>query len=180
MKIYTRTGDKGYTSLTGGIRVLKSAPRVDTYASIDELNSAIGLGIALLPASKFLSIQKELGRIQSELFDIGSYLSDPHAEKIPPITNRSLDFEKFIDKLTSPLPPLKNFILPGGGRAGAQFHICRTLTRRAERKVVALAQKESVDISIIIYLNRLSDLFFTLARFTNYKEKIKETKWIKK
>ncbi len=180
MKIYTRTGDKGYTSLMGGTRVLKSDPRVDTYAAVDELNSTIGLALAFLPASKFQHIKKELKKIQSELFDIGSYLSDPHPLIAPPIANRSLDFEKLIDKLTTDLPPLKNFILPGGSRTGAQLHICRTHARRAERKIVALSQKESIDNSIIIYLNRLSDLFFTLTRYVNNKEKIKETKWTKK
>ena len=180
MKIYTRTGDKGYTSLMGGIRVLKSDPRVDTYAAIDELNSTIGLALAFLPASKFTPLKKELTRIQSELFDIGSYLSDPNADKAPAIQNRALDFEKLIDKLTSNLPPLKNFILPGGGKSGAQMHICRTHARRAERKAIALSQKNSIDKSVIIYLNRLSDLFFTLARFLNLKENKKETIWTKK
>jgi cob(I)alamin adenosyltransferase len=179
MKIYTRTGDKGQTSLIDGTRVLKSNDRVESYGTIDELNSAIGLAFAFIPSSKYKDIKKELTRIQHELFEIGSTLSTPNAAPIPGLAKRPLEFEKLIDTYTDNLPPLKNFILPGGSKAGAQVHICRTLARRAERRVVALMQQEDIDIQIMIYLNRLSDLFFTLSRYINYKEKKKETKWIK-
>jgi cob(I)alamin adenosyltransferase len=180
MPIYTRTGDKGKTSLANGTRVLKSNNRVEAYGTIDELNSAIGIAGAFLSPAKFQRIKKELVQIQNDLFVIGSSLSSPRTTPSPNLKNRPSDFEKLIDSLTSKLPPLKNFILPGGGSAGAHLHICRTISRRAERRVIALIQQEEIDNTIIIYLNRLSDLFFTLARYVNYIEKKKETKWIKR
>ncbi len=180
IKIYTRTGDKGKTSLIDGTRVLKSNERVETYGTIDELNSSIGVALAFLSQNKFKQLKKELEQIQHDLFDIGSALSTPDARPIPGLEKRSLDFEKLIDTLTDKLPPLKNFILPGGGKAGSYLHVCRTLARRAERRVVYLMQHEDIDISIMIYLNRLSDLFFTIARYVNYQEKNKEVKWMKK
>ncbi len=180
MPIYTRTGDKGKTSLIDGTRVSKANARVETYGTIDELNSSIGVALAFLSPKKFKQLKKELEEIQHDLFEIGSALSTPEAEPIPGLEKRPLDFEKLIDKLTIKLPPLKNFILPGGGKTGSQLHICRTIARRAERRVVALMKNEDVDIAIMIYLNRLSDLFFTIARYVNFREKKRETKWIKK
>lgn len=179
MPIYTRTGDKGTTALFDGTRVAKSHERVETYASIDELNSIIGETLAFLPP-KYKAIVKELEMIQHDLFAIGSALATPHPIPVTGLQIRPKDFEKQIDALTQKLPELKNFILPGGSKAGSLLHVARTFARRAERKVVKLTEKEEVDQDILIYLNRLSDLLFTLARYINHQEKQKEIKWIKR
>lgn len=180
MKIYTRTGDRGQTSLSDGTRVSKSDKRVETYGTIDELNSAVGVAIAFLSKIQFKFLKKELEKIQNDLFEIGSSLAKIKSLPIDGIEKRPQDFEKLIDEMTGKLPPLKNFILPGGGKAGAHLHICRTIARRAERGVVSLMSKEKVNDAILVYMNRLSDLFFTMARYVNYIEKKKETKWMKK
>lgn len=179
MPIYTRTGDKGKTSLFDGTRVLKSHPRVDTYGTIDELNSTIGLVIAHLRAQES-NVKKELEKIQHDLFDIGSSLATPYPMPVTGLDQRPKDFEKLIDSYTSKMPEIKYFVLPGGGKAGSLLHVARTITRRVERQLVTLMQKEEIDQSIVIYLNRLSDLLFTMARFVNNLEKKKEIKWIKK
>lgn len=176
-KIYTRTGDKGKTSLFDGKRVWKFDRKVETYGTIDELNSAIGAASAFINVR---SINKELEEIQNDLLEIGSSLAVSETLPLDQIAKRPEEFEKLIDKLTKQLPPLNQFILPGGGRGGALLHVARTVARRAERKVVRLGQKEQVDKVIIIYLNRLSDLLFTMARFVNYKERQKEKIWRKK
>lgn len=175
--IYTKTGDKGKTSLFDGKRVLKSDKKVETYGTIDELNSTIGLALAFI---KIASINKELEEIQNDLLEIGSSLAVSSTLPAPQIADRPEEFEKLIDKLTRQMPSLNQFILPGGGKGGAQLHVARTIARRAERMVVSLNQKEEIDLSIIVYLNRLSDLLFTFARFVNYKEKKKEKIWRKK
>lgn len=175
--IYTRTGDKGKTSLFDGKRVLKSEKKVEAYGTIDELNSSIGAASAFI---KVRLINKELEEIQNDLLEIGSSLAVSSTLPAPQIANRPEEFEKLIDKLTRQLPPLNQFILPGGGKGGSLLHVARTIARRAERRVVGLARTEKVDEIIIIYLNRLSDLLFTMARFVNYKEKKKEKIWRKK
>lgn len=182
MAIYTRTGDKGKTSLMSGQRVSKSDLRVETYGTIDELNSAIGAAIAELIRikDKGLRIKKELIKIQNDLLEIGSNLANPASKQLKYLEKRVKEFEKFIDQMTQNLPPLKNFILPGGGKAGSMLHLARAICRRAERKIVALNNKQKIGNNIIIYLNRLSDLLFTMARFTNFKEKKKEVIWLKK
>ncbi len=186
MPIYTRTGDKGKTSLFDGTRVLKSDKRVETYGTIDELNSMIGAAIAEmrsdLPAGRQGKgeMRKELIKIQHDLLDIGSTLATPHPMPVIGLENRPIEFEKLIDTMTNAMPELKAFILPGGGKAGSLLHVCRTIARRAERQLVLLMQKEKVDSAIITYINRLSDLLFTMARYVNYIEKKKEVIWIKK
>lgn len=190
MKIYTRTGDKGQTSLFGGKRVLKSSLRVEAYGTVDELNSAIGVAVGEVQSTKLkvksynAKLQNELEKIQHDLFGIGSVLASPKVQssklKVQSLGKRVEEFEKMIDMLTEKLPPLRNFILPGGGKAGAQLHLARTVCRRAERRVVALAGKEDVASEILIYFNRLSDLLFTMARFMNMKEKKIETIWVRK
>ena len=180
MPIYTRTGDKGKTSLFDGTRVSKTHARVETYAAMDELNSAIGQALAFLPANKLSNISKELVSVQHDLFAIGSALAMPHPMPVIGLEKRPEEFEKMIDELTEKMPKLKNFILPGGGKVGSLLHVCRTMTRRAERRLVSLMEQEEVDGQIMIYLNRLSDLFFTLARYANHTENKKEIKWIKK
>ena len=178
MAIYTRTGDKGKTSLMSGQRVSKSDLRVETYGTIDELNSAIGVVLSVI-SDKRKEIRKELIKIQNDLLEIGSALANPASKQLKYLQQRVKEFEKFIDQMTEKMPPLKNFILPGGGKAGAILHLARAISRRAERKTVALNNKQKVDNNIIIYLNRLSDLLFTMARFVNFKEKKKEIIWFK-
>lgn len=189
MAIYTRTGDKGKTSLFDGKRVLKSDKKVEAYGTIDELNSAIGLAIAEIANSKkqiakrkndLGLIVRELEEIQNDLLEIGSSLAVSQTLPADQISNRPAEFEALIDKLTKKLPPLNQFILPGGGKGGSLLHVVRTICRRAERKVVGLSKSEKVDNTIIIYLNRLSDLLFTMARFINHKEHQKEKIWRKK
>lgn len=176
MPIYTRTGDKGKTSLFGGKRVLKSDIRVDTYGTIDELNSVIGLVITNMQ-TKHKKVANELEKIQHDLFAIGAYLANPKARSVKSLSERVKEFEKMIDAQTKKMPELKNFILPGGGMIGAQLHQARTVARRAERGLVALMQKEEVDEQIVKYINRLSDLLFSTARFINHYEKKRETIW---
>lgn len=192
MPIYTRTGDRGRTSLFNGQRVSKADLRVETYGTIDELNSA--LGVVLSSKYLVLSIKKELIRIQSDLLEIGSNLANPASRQLKYLQKRVKKFENFIDWMTQNLPPLENFILPSGGKAGAMLHLARAICRRSERKIVELnnkhpsagsfrlrsGQARQADKNIIIYLNRLSDLLFTMARFVNFKEKKKEIIWIKK
>ena len=186
MSIYTRTGDKGKTRLYQGKTVSKASPRVEAYGSVDELNSAIGVAIIEVKSSKLKvqSLERELTAIQNDLFEIGASLSNPHSagsgqarSKVHGLNSRVAQFEKIIDDLTKRLPELSNFVLPGGGRAGSLLHLTRTVCRRAERRIVELSQRERVDSSIIIYMNRLSDLLFMFARFINFKEKKKEILW---
>lgn len=181
MAIYTRTGDKGKTSLMGGKRVLKSDLRVEAYGTVDELNSAIGIAIAEISNSKYqiVNIKTELSKVQNDLLDIGSALATPEGVPVEHLEVRLKEFEKLIDMMTAKLPELTNFILPGGGVAGSYLHLARTICRRAERRVVALMQKVEVDPAIVMYLNRLSDLLFTTARFVNHHDKQKETIWKK-
>ncbi len=177
MAIYTRTGDKGKTSLFDGKRVLKSDKKVETYGTVDELNSAIGAASAFI---KVRLVNKELEEIQNDLLEIGSSLAVSTALPVDQLKDRPQELEKLIDKLTKQLPPLNQFILPGGGKGGSLLHVARTIARRAERRVVSLSRTENIDNIIIIYLNRLSDLLFTMARFVNYKELQKEKIWRKK
>ncbi len=176
MAIYTRTGDKGRTSLFNGQRVSKDDLRVETYGTIDELNSAIGVAIAEVKSEK-LKVKSELERIQNDLLDIGSTLANPQGDALQSLKERVKDFERFIDQMTQKMPALSNFILPGGGSVGATLHLARAICRRAERKIVELNNKQKIDSNIIIYVNRLSDLLFTMARFANFKEKKKEIIW---
>lgn len=189
MSIYTSTGDKGQTSLFNGQRVSKADVRVEAYGTIDELNSEIGVVIAEVQSSKFkvksynLKLKNELIKIQKDLFEIGSTLAKPEVSSqklaVSSLPKRVKNFENSIDEMTDKMPALSNFILPGGGKIGSMLHFARTVARRAERKVVKLAELEDVDNNIIMYLNRLSDLLFTMARFVNYKEKKKEIVWPK-
>jgi cob(I)alamin adenosyltransferase len=177
MPIYTRTGDKGKTSLFNGKRISKSDLRVEIFGTIDELNSLIG--VILSGKHQISNIKKELIRIQDDLLSIGSALANPKSKPLNNLEKRVKEFEDFIDHMTKQLPALKNFILPGGGEMGAALHLSRAVCRRAERGVVKLNVKKAIDNNIIIYMNRLSDLLFTMARFVNFKEKKKEIIWRK-
>lgn len=181
MKIYTKTGDKGETGLFGGERVSKNSTRLDAYGTVDELNSFIGYAITEV---KFKEMQAILVDIQQKLFVVGSDLATPQTEKNEKlkITRTPDEYisetEKLIDKFESQLDELKNFILPGGSKGAALLHICRTIARRAEREIVALKNTEEIGNNIVIFLNRLSDLFFVLSRFENKYSNIPDTKWI--
>lgn len=174
MSIYTRTGDSGSTSLFGGKRVLKCEELVDVYGSIDELNSWVGYmaaEFAIADVTQFLAV------IQSDLFTIGSTLAGWKGGELAPLETRVKEMEARIDVLEETLPPIKNFILPGGSEKAARAHITRSICRRVERQTVALSQKKVVDPVIMKYLNRLSDLFFQLARFINKQENVEEVVW---
>ncbi len=165
MKIYTKGGDKGKTSLLSGTRVPKYHIRVEAYGTIDELTSYIGL----LRAADIKSEYKDhLIEIQRRLFDISGLLAcdkGKFIDKLNKIENKDIEFlENNIDKIQENLPPLRAFVLPGGQYEVALAHICRTISRKAERRIVELADKETIDTKIIIYMNRLSDYFFVLAR----------------
>jgi len=178
-KIYTRKGDRGRTALFGGQKVSKASLRIEAYGTVDELNSAIGIALSI--KYKVLSIKRELIKIQNDLFEISSTLANPAMNHEPSTINylvkRVKEFENFIDQMTKKMHPLRNFILPGGGKTGASLHLARAVCRRAERKIVALSNEKRVDGNIIAYLNRLSDLLFTMARFANFQEKKKEIVW---
>ena len=179
MSIYTKFGDKGKTSLYGGKTVSKAALRVEAYGTVDELNSFLGIAINTV---KDKSIRGELLKLQSDLLEVGASLASPARNKHENLSryfkDRVSQFEAEIDRLTKKLPDLENFIFPGGGKAGANLHFARTLVRRAERRVVDLSTKEKINIEILVYLNRLSDLLFMYARNLNFKEKQREIKWI--
>lgn len=179
MKIYTKTGDKGYTSLIGGTRVPKHHIRIEAYGTVDELNSYIGLIKDQNIAEEEKSTLKE---IQDRLFTIGSTLaSDPEKSKmkIPDLKEDDVTFlENEMDRMNLALPELKHFILPGGNTAASYGHIARCVCRRAERIVVHLSELEFVDEKVIIYLNRLSDYLFTLSRKITYDKKNEENIWL--
>jgi cob(I)alamin adenosyltransferase len=178
MKIYTKTGDKGQTALFGGKRVPKDDLRVEAYGTLDELNSHIGL---LREYLKEDQCREWLQNIQNQLFVIGSQLAtDPDARnlKLPELKEENIRMlEQAIDKMEVRLEPLKSFILPAGSISVAQTHIARTVCRRAERRVVSLSDSAHCDPQIIIYLNRLSDFLFVLARFTSMLEGIPDVPW---
>lgn len=178
MKIYTKTGDKGETSLFGGQRVPKDALRIEAYGTVDELNSVLGIVRADNTESE---IDRILAHVQNQLFDLGADLATPRSSK-PKKVNRiepgdAHSLEKFIDSLEVNLKPLKRFILPGGSPVAARLHFARTVCRRAERAVVRLSRNEDIGDDITVYLNRLSDLLFVLARYANHTAKVQEIKW---
>jgi cob(I)alamin adenosyltransferase len=180
MKIYTKGGDNGETGLFGGERVPKDSIRIEAYGTVDELNSFIGLTLNEIKDSE---VKKLLSRIQNSLFTLGSDLAAPANEKdkkynIPRIKKSHYEeIEKEIDKFDSQLEELRNFILPGGCKSSALLHICRTICRRTERRIVTLQNGVELSPDIIIFLNRLSDLFFVLARYENKISGIEDIKW---
>jgi cob(I)alamin adenosyltransferase len=181
MKIYTRTGDQGDTGLFGGGRVPKDHPRVAAYGDVDELNSTIGLVRATAGEEFFDEL---LESIQRDLFSIGGHLATPDParvrkalEKADLSPTRITEFERIIDEADQVLPPLRAFVLPGGTRVAAVLHLARTVCRRTERTVVHLAHAEAMPELFLVYLNRLSDLLFTLARLANRREGVSDATW---
>ncbi len=178
-RVYTRTGDDGTTSLGGGQRVGKDAPRIEAYGTVDELNSAIGVALA---SGLDESIAVSLRTIQNELFHLGSDLcileEDKAKRPVPRIEERHVvALEKLMDRLSEELPPLENFVLPGGTLGAAQLHVARTVCRRAERLLVALARAEAVGPWTVRYLNRLSDALFVMARHENKRRGVPDVLW---
>ncbi len=178
MKIYTKTGDKGDTSLFGGQRVPKDALRIEAYGTVDELNSVLGIVRA---DNKEKEIDEILEQVQNELFVLGADLATPRSSNTKQIRRvepkDAVRLERVIDKLDAELKPLRAFILPGGSPVAARLHFARTVCRRAERAVVRLSRNEDIGEAITIYLNRLSDLLFVLARYANHCAGVAETKW---
>ncbi len=179
--IYTKTGDGGTTSLVGGTRVSKTHIRLEAYGTVDELNSHLGVLISELGnESDALFLQ----RVQHNLFAVGSYLATDRettnlhtASVVTPADVETL--EKEIDRLDELLPPLRNFILPGGSRGASLAHVCRTVCRRAERRILALTEMFEIDTCLLAYINRLSDYLFVLSRKINKEQKREEIFWNK-
>ncbi len=178
MKIYTKTGDDGSTGLYGGERVPKDSLRVECYGTIDELNSTLGLACSEI---KGAVISQLLLSIQNKLFTLGGELATPKIKvgmNIVKIQNDDILFvENEIDKFEEKLEPLKQFILPGGSKGASHLHFARSICRRAERLVTSLSQKEEISNLILIYLNRLSDLLFVLARYENKINQVPDVPW---
>jgi cob(I)alamin adenosyltransferase len=178
-RIYTRTGDAGDTGLFGGGRVPKSDRRVAAYGEVDELNAVLGWALTVLDDPE---LQERLLQVQRDLFAIGAHLATPagsrsrgHLPALP--RSRPSEFETWIDAAESELGELGWFVLPGGSPGGAALHIARTVSRRAERAVVELASRDELDPDILVYLNRLSDLLFEMARLANRRSGVEETPW---
>tara|TARA_B100000678_G_scaffold29253_2_gene21719 strand:- start:6033 stop:6569 length:537 start_codon:yes stop_codon:yes gene_type:complete len=178
MKIYTKKGDSGHTSLIDGQIVNKHNLSVDAYGTVDELNSFLGL---LKDYIKDETIKDILNNIQPKLFSIGSILATGKNQDIlekVKIEKKDVKYIEFhIDSMNNELPELKNFIIPGGHKISSYSHVCRSICRRAERRISELNNEQSVDPNILSYINRLSDFFFVLSRYLMYSDKIEETRW---
>ncbi|MGC8898429.1 MAG: cob(I)yrinic acid a,c-diamide adenosyltransferase [Bacteroidota bacterium] len=176
-KLYTKTGDKGETSLFGGKRVSKDDQRICACGDVDELNASLGIVRSLTDEVR---VEEMIGQIQRQLFVLGADLAAPKgiAADVPRVTEEDISqLERFIDSLEGELPPLRNFLLPGGHPVAAHLHLARTICRRAERSTVALFRTEGNGELAIKYLNRLSDLLFVLSRWVNLKKGVDEEKW---
>ena len=179
-KVYTRTGDAGQTSLVSGTRVDKDDVRVEAYGTVDELNSNLGV---LLHSTKLddQDIIALLRKAQNKLFNIGAYLANdaPDATLYGLTQDDVTALERMMDAMSEDLPPMRGFVLPGGTRLSAQADRCRTITRRAERRVVTLSHTAQVESLVLEYLNRLSDFFFVFARYNNIINQVEEVYWDK-
>jgi cob(I)alamin adenosyltransferase len=186
MKIYTRSGDKGETSLFTGQRVPKTDLFIEALGTVDECNSALGTAVSFLPTIPTIDpIREQLNTIQHALFDVGAALATPRTraatnklEKTRFDHQEVEQLEKWIDKMEAELPPLHAFILPGGHSAGAALHLARSICRRAERRVLPLYQGAEVSDTVLMYLNRLSDYLFSVSRYVNFLTQSPETKWL--
>ena len=179
LKIYTRTGDTGQTGVIGG-RVSKDDARVEACGTIDELNSFLGQAIHSMEGDRYADMREDLLLVQHELFDCGSdlaYLGTSHPYKVSAEMTERL--ERWIDRYDAETPDITRFILPGGSRVSCALHICRTVCRRAERRVVTLSAAQEINKEILRYLNRLSDLFFTMARAANCREQVPDVEYIR-
>jgi len=181
VRIYTRTGDEGETSLFGGGRVPKGHVRVEAFGTVDELNAVLGLSIAFMEDE---GVRAMLSRIQTDLFTLGASLATPGSEdgtsrvETPLLPGERVgEMEGWIDAASEELPPLRSFILPGGTRGAAFLHHARTVCRRAERSVVRLKEAEGIDSVVLEYLNRLSDLLFMMARVENHRQGTQDVPW---
>jgi cob(I)alamin adenosyltransferase len=180
LKIYTKSGDSGHTGLIGGARVRKDDPRVAAYGDVDELNALLGVVLAY---SADKQLNRLLQRVQRDLFALGAQLADPRARigtrkakaALEPTLVRNL--EKAIDAREAKMEPLRAFILPGGSALGSFLHLARAVCRRAERSIVTLTREEPMDPVILVYMNRLSDLLFVLARYENFRNGYTEQQW---
>jgi cob(I)alamin adenosyltransferase len=179
VKIYTKTGDRGDTSLFDGTRVRKDDPRVAAYGDVDELQAVVGLAAA---HDLDAELREMMVSLQRDLFALGARLADPSHKIAPRVSKVVIDeasvlrLEGWIDRLEDTLPPLRHFILSGGSPAGASLHLARTVCRRAERAVLALGD-DAVESVLIVYLNRLSDLLFVMARAANHRAGVAEIEW---
>jgi cob(I)alamin adenosyltransferase len=179
VKIYTKTGDAGQTSLVGHTRVSKADLRVDAYGEVDELNACLGVARAAVGPG---DLGDALEAIQRDLFAVGTRLADPSSRVADRVAKAAVTadairrLEATIDGLETELPPLRRFVLPGGSAAGALLHLARTVCRRAERRVVALGP-DAVESAVLVYLNRLSDLLFVAARAANHRAGVPEVEW---
>lgn len=179
MKIYTKTGDGGDTGLFGGGRVGKESDRVESYGQVDELNALLGVA----RAEGVGELDAWLKTLQDQLFTVGAVLATPAGTKassfIPPLDPEWVTaMENAMDRFETELPPLTSFVLPGGTKAAATLHLARTVCRRAERRIVPLMRAGDVDGAVIVYLNRLSDFLFTLARVVNHRAGVKDVPWV--
>jgi cob(I)alamin adenosyltransferase len=182
MKIYTKTGDAGETSLLGGKRVEKDCIEIDAIGEVDELNSYLGVLVSLLPAERYHDEREKLERIQHHLFNVGGMIAAVQTDlvSVPAVTDQHIaEMESWIDAMTALVPPLTQFILPGGTQGAAVCHHTRAVCRRAERRVVGLMKKDQLDLHVQRFLNRLSDLLFTLGRYINMQEGSAEVVWRK-
>jgi cob(I)alamin adenosyltransferase len=181
-KIYTRTGDKGTTGLGTGERRIKYDTRVDAYGTVDEANAAIGIA-RLSAVTQCPDLDVMLGRVQNDLFDLGADLCTPHQHPKPDYEELRITaaqvvrLEHEIDLMNSQLQPLRSFVLPGGTPTAAHLHLARTITRRAERIIVALSEKEDIGTTAIEYINRLSDFLFVASRYANHQS-IGDVLWV--
>jgi len=179
VKIYTRGGDKGETSLLGGKRISKSSLRINAYGSVDELNSAIGVAISFID---YKEVKDVLERVQNELFVVGSDLADPsypeNPNKIPRVSDEMVkQMESTIDRYYEEVEQVQYFILPGGTKGASLLHLARGIARRAERIAVELSLSENINPAVIAYLNRLSSLLFVFARLMNKRSGVKDVAW---
>lgn len=175
MKIYTRGGDRGETSLFGGARVPKDDLRIEAYGTVDELSSFLGVVRAADPPA---AVATEIALVQHDLFEIGAHLASPGTSRFTGVDPSRIEaLERSIDTFEAALPPLTSFILPGGSTAAAHLHVARTVCRRAERRVVSLRAEDAASVSTVTYLNRLSDWLFVAARFANHEAGAAEVKW---
>jgi cob(I)alamin adenosyltransferase len=185
VKIYTKTGDEGQTSLYSGVRVYKNDLRCEVYGAVDELNSQIGVLLSFISSTdkKLKATRQALSRVQNELFDLGAELATPKKcagknQSISAIEISQLEHE--IDLMEKKMKPICNFILPGGSKVSAGLHLARTLCRRAERNLITLHQNEGQRHEVLMYLNRLSDYLFVVARYVNHLLKVKDVFWKQK